>query len=314
MKKKFDKVVAIALLLSQFVTFVGADTIRWNTKLGQSRLEYYLDRASIQREAQAWERLAEEGLLQAMKEWETGNLYLREIAGEEWEGAQIQAQKGYEEEINKAYSEWYSKRYYEEKVILERTNLANALHLASSKWTFDDGSEQKNRIVHMQDAEVAKDQWELQASQIIEEYIAQWEQKSNIAYSELLQRFDRTDRDSFEILISQIKDDYREYVIKEYGRIATAEGNALLMEVLYDQESLKKKSSAEAAAILAQELAKNAKLETDQNFASLFSDFETLIESVDENDIEIAQQNWLYQFKNAFDKNLEKWEQAELRL
>ena len=73
-----SKIIAIILLLTQVVCILPAEELIQERNYGRARLEQYLSRAERERNAQEYERIAEEGLMLAMIEWEGGNTYLRE--------------------------------------------------------------------------------------------------------------------------------------------------------------------------------------------------------------------------------------------
>jgi hypothetical protein len=104
----------------------------------------------------------------------------------------------------------------------------------------------------------------------------------------------------------------REQVRKEYERIAAAEGNALMRILLYDKDSLQRRSEAEAAGKIADALAEAAKEETDKDAERLFKSLETLIEEGGGAGVEAESlEGWLDQFNAAFEKGLAEWTAAE---
>lgn len=79
-----SKFVAFLILFSQIVYVLPAQAILQENNYGKMRLEQYLSWADRQKEAEDWERLAEEGVLAAMSEWESANAYLKETNYEEY--------------------------------------------------------------------------------------------------------------------------------------------------------------------------------------------------------------------------------------
>ena len=79
-----SKFVACLVLFSQIVYVLPAQAIIQEQDYGRMRLEQYLSWADRQKEAEDWERLAEEGVLAAMSEWESANAYLKETNYDEY--------------------------------------------------------------------------------------------------------------------------------------------------------------------------------------------------------------------------------------
>jgi hypothetical protein len=113
-----NKCVAIALIMAQMTIVLPAEEV-FDKQRGASRLERYLDRAAMEREAEKWERLAEAGYEAAMAEWESANLYLKELGEEVWAREAVEAGTYYRLEKEKAYVRWASERYYKEKEQIE---------------------------------------------------------------------------------------------------------------------------------------------------------------------------------------------------
>jgi hypothetical protein len=80
MRDLINKITALALIMAQMTIALPAQEV-FDKERGKTRLEQYLDRAALERDAEKWERLAEAGFEAAMREWERANLYLREQGG-----------------------------------------------------------------------------------------------------------------------------------------------------------------------------------------------------------------------------------------
>jgi hypothetical protein len=277
------------------------------------RLEHYLDRAALERNGEKWESLAQAGLLAAMAEWESENLYLREQDFSGWEKDRALAAASYEKETESARARWLAARVYEERAGFESGNLAAELREAAETFTWNDGSGE-SRIVSFGDGEKARAAWEAVAGEIVSRYMAEWDSNSGSAYRELESRFREIglDGEVKEKLLQEAGKLRRAEALGEYRRIADAEGNSLMMELLYDHESLKSISSEKAAGIIARELAREAEEAANSSVTALFLKLDTLIAEEDPGDIAVSSHDWLNQFRRTFEEGLAKWEAAEL--
>ena len=183
MRGVINKVVAIGLIMAQMTIALPA-LETFDKERGKARLEQYLDRAAMARDAEKWERTAEAGFEAAMAEWESANLYLREQGEKVWEEERAGAEAYYQVEKEKAYIRWASERYYKEMESLEWSWLALELREAAEKWRYDNG-EGGTRKVALEEAADAREQWEGAAWEIIEEYIRRWEEREGTIQSEI---------------------------------------------------------------------------------------------------------------------------------
>jgi hypothetical protein len=278
-----------------------------------ARLEHYLDRAALERSAEKWESLAQAGLLAAMVEWESGNLYLREQDPSGWEKDRTLAAVFYEKETESARAGWLAARVYEERAGFESGGLILELREAAGAFTWNDGSGE-GRIVNGADGEKAWAAWEAVAEEIVGRYMARWESGGGAAYLELENRFRGLDlgEEVKERLLREAGERGRAEALLEYRRIADAEGNSLMMELLYDHESLKRLSGEKAAGLIARELAREAEEAANSSVTALFRRLDTMIAEEDPGDITVSSHDWLNQFRRIFEEGLAKWEAAEL--
>jgi hypothetical protein len=313
MSKFFNRVMSIIVILSQAALLLPAEELRPDLRRGMERLERYLDRAALERSAEKWESLAQAGLLAALAEWESGNLYLREQDVPGWERDKVLAAASYEKEAESARARWLAARVYEERAGFEAGGLAAELREAARTFTWNDGSGE-SRIVSFGDGDKARAAWEAVAGEIVGRYMAEWDFNSGVAYRELESRFREIgiEGELKENLLKEAGELRRAEALEEYRRIAGAEGNALMMELLYDHESLKSISGEKAAGIIARELAREAEEEVNSSMTALFLKLDTLIAEEDPGDIAVSSRDWLNQFRRAFEEGLAKWEAAEL--
>ena len=84
-EKKSRKITAVILLISQIAYILPAQSLMLEKDYSRLRLEQYLDRAARERNETDWKRIAEEGLLASMTEWESTHSYLKETDTERYE-------------------------------------------------------------------------------------------------------------------------------------------------------------------------------------------------------------------------------------
>ncbi|MDR1972753.1 MAG: hypothetical protein LBQ46_12635 [Treponema sp.] len=311
MNPKFSKIIALALIQCQLSMMLPAEELRTDLRRGMARLEHYLDRAAAERRAQDWDQLARSGLEAAMYEWESGALWLLERDEEAWREEREQAELSYRKETEAAYVRWASGRAYSERAAFEGSGLGAALRAAAADWSYGDSG----RIVNLADAGAARAAWEQVAGEIVDRYLAGWEEAQGLVHAELESRFRDLGLSDEErqALILGVAAERRALVDREYGRIALAEGNRLMAELLYDHGSMKKLAAAEAASVIARELAREAEAATEERAKELFTELDTMFSSEEEEEgISLAADDWLNRFRGAFEEGLARWEEAEL--
>jgi hypothetical protein len=310
MKSRLSKFIALALIQCQLSVMLPAEELRTDLRRGMARLEHYLDRAQAERNTQSWEQLARFGLEAAMYEWESGALWLREQDVEVWQAERERAETDYRRETEAAYVAWASGRVYTERAVFEGSGLGAELRKAAASWSYGDAG----RVVNLADAEGARAAWELVAQGIVDRYLDSWEEQQGTVFAELESYF----RDAGlsagerEALIREAAEGRRVEVGREYRRIALAEGNRLMSELLYDRGSLKKLAADEAAGLIARELAREAEAAADERARELFDHLDTMFAAGEVEDIEITANEWLDQFRRVFEEGLAQWEEAEL--
>jgi exonuclease VII small subunit len=310
MDSRLSKIIAMVLIQCQFSMMLPAEELRTDLRRGMARLEHYLDRAAAERRAQDWEQLARTGLETAMYEWESGALWLLEQDREIWQEERQRAEMSYRKETESAYVRWASGRVYAERAGFEASELGALLREAAVKWNYGDSG----RIVNLSGAEGARIAWERTAGEIVDRHIEAWEERQGLAYVELEGRFQDLGLSDEERqgLIRGVAEERRAMANREYGRIALAEGNRLMAELLYDQGSLKKLAAGEAASAVARELAREAEAAAEKRTRDLFTELDTLFSAEEEAGIEFNAGDWLNQFHSAFEEGLARWEEAEL--
>jgi exonuclease VII small subunit len=310
MNSRISKIVALVLIQCQLSMMLPAEELRTDLRRGLARLEHYLDRAAAERRTQDWEQLARAGLEAAMYEWESGALWLLEQDGEAWREERRRAELDYRRETESAYVRWAGGRVFTERAGFEASELGAQLREAAAAWSYGNSG----RIVNPADAEKARIAWEQRAGEIVDRYLEAWEERQGLAYTELegrLRDLGLSDAER-QALIRGVAEERRAMLNLEYGRVALAEGNRLMAELLYDQGSTKKIAGDEAASVIARELAQEAETASEKRTRDLFAELDLMFSAEEEAGIELNAADWLNQFRSAFEEGLARWEEAEL--
>nr|MCR4790956.1 hypothetical protein [Treponemataceae bacterium] len=297
MKESFKTRFLASLLLLVFCAqILPAQSFYDSYRQGKVRLEHYLDRASLERSQEDFEKLAGEGLLQAMQAWENDELDALE---------KEKAMKDYQKEIDKARGKWQIEQNMEKESLLKRSQLAQILEKAAEDWTYNKGSEGESKYINKAFVSDAKEQWESYAENIIEDFI----QKNNIAGEIILGNSDLTEEEKNE-LYQAAREKYSRFTDEEYRMIAMSEGNKKIRSMLYDTQSLKALSDSQAANVIAEALAQATKNQTEAAIDKLMAGLETEIQSQNEKNIS-DKEDWLDRFKMEMNSCLAEWDKAE---
>ena len=127
MGSKGSKVIASIILISQIVCMLPAQTMMVEKNYSKMRLEQYLRRAESETKVEDWERLAKEGILLAMREWESSNTYLRERNYERYIETRNEVLEEYELIKDGEYVKWYIDRRIEEENNKKISEIAQTL-------------------------------------------------------------------------------------------------------------------------------------------------------------------------------------------
>jgi len=187
-KERGNRLIATIMALSYSVMLLPAQELGINMRSGQTQLEQYLDRAQRERSSEDWERIAEDGILSALAEWESANSYLKEKDFDEWESERSEASAYYETEKERGYVEWYTVRLYEEKAKLRESDLLEDIQAKARDWEYENLAGEKTQIVGLSEADLAYGQWSEELDEVLAEYMENWEKESGIVVSELANR------------------------------------------------------------------------------------------------------------------------------
>ena len=305
-KDKISQLIATMLLLIFIPTIVPAQEFSSQIKTGKIHMEYYLDRASREKSVEKWEEIAEQGMLAAMTAWENSNL-------QKLDEAEYEAKNEYQKIIDTNFVEWFTQKYLEDKTSKIQSKLHDALKTKAIEWKYIDQSGYESREVNIEEAELARQQWTKIANEVVIEFCNEWDLQCENLYSDMSERLSKLSLQEEEInnLLNNYISSYKEIVTEEYENIAAYEENLLLRNVLYDQESLKKKSDKEAATIIARQIAKETEKTTGDNLNKLFDEFEDQLNAGELDNISLSESDWYAEFERELNSSLEKWNEAE---
>jgi hypothetical protein len=314
MKDWFNRTIASVLILVNVAAMLPAREFDVGKQAGMTRLEHSLDRAAKERNPESWQRIAEEGLTLAVTEWENRTLSMKESDPATWQKEKDFVTGEYKAVAGKEYASWLGDRFFEERAQAQTGKMARELEEKAAAWNYAGADGTSTRVVAASDAASAREQWRSTVSAgVIDAYLESWESGSGADYPEIASYLSDAGLSYADIggLVAEKKESYTAYVRSEYERVAAVEENGLMMSLLYDQNSLKKKSAEEAAKIIAARIAGEAKEETTADIDRLFSLMEGEIESQKADGVEIDTDAWLASFRASFEKNLAKWDDAE---
>lgn len=279
MKKLTLKMAAIFALAFYVPSVLFAGQYGRALQEGRRRFDSYLERAKIETDQSRFEKIAADGIGAAIFEWERAAEELGLCESEEWK-AQRQA---FERELGEAAAEAFDQWLLEKKSFAESAAKKSALYAelqkAADEFFFRDQDGGETRIVSEEKIQKAREQWEIEAQKIVQKYLEQ--------------NFSETERQDF-------------YFAEEKAC------NALVNELLYDHDSLKRISGAQEALALASSLAGEIEAQSGRAVEKLFDSLQKDAQGVAAGEAALVQEeNWLAQFERELKRGLEKWEEAE---
>jgi hypothetical protein len=309
----FSRISATLLLILFIPSILPAQTMLSGKESGKIRLEQYIDRASIEQSKEQWNKTVQDGIMAALAEWESHSIELRENAYDTWLEERNSVQKEYELTGAKAYVEWTAQRYFDDRAVMQDSTFAKEIKKIALSWQYKNVDGTTTREITKSEVESARGEWNEAVTSVIDNAVAEWKSNNGNAATEIGARlFTVPVSDDYkESVISSYATAYQDYVKNEFKAIASAEENNLMAVLLYDNGSLKQKSESEAANAIARQLSTETTKETTQNMERLFTQLDTTIESVAQEEIELAEKNWLDQFTSKMNESLSKWNEAE---
>ncbi|QTQ10853.1 hypothetical protein HRI96_00780 [Treponema parvum] len=307
MKNFLNRLIASFFILIYSGAFGFAEELHRGLERGKIRLEYYLDRASLERSSEKWEESARKGIEEALGLWESENLQIKESDTKAYEKERQGAQKYFNSVAGLSYVKWLCKKLEEEQKAGTDGRLKALITAAA-----------KERIAENRDPESAareEEAWRTKCAQIIEEYSAEWEADNNLLYTELALQNNRFGLSEGEILekVKNEKAQIKNRIAVESRLTAQKEGRTLLLELMYDRTSAKNAAAKEAARAVVQELSDEVTKKTEEDMNRLFQSLETQLSEQEADAVGRNQDEWLEKFKAAFNKGLSLWENAETK-
>lgn len=214
----------------------------------------------------------------------------KEVAGEglsvamfEWEkfyfesedlSARKQAHQYFNSCIEERYDEYVRSKIEEEKQFEGYSEIKKELENLSLEL------KEKNKGKEIL-AEDAKLQWNDAAKKILDEYIASWNPEADSPW------------------------------IKNARELLETMENSVLLDELYDKESLKVLSDSDSAAFIANSLTEEVLNKSETAFDSLFNEISFDLYVSQKETEKFTDEGWLRKFENEMDKALLSWEEAE---
>ena len=278
-------------------------------------LEVYFNRADLERESSAWERVARFGTEAAVSQWEreASDLYSdpdqiaqakTQLSG--WVGNQMQER----------YQIWLTRRFFDREGSLGSEAVLRAITDADLQYLYTtDGAgkivlDESGDPVLLGATGVESDRagWKTRMSTATDEVLAAWQSKVDAAFApelggllgtEALAKYD------------EYKGSLEAGLRREMEKVALQGELSLTARRLYDQYSLRKKSESATADAIADQIVRETQAQTDAGIAQIRSSLDLNPDSVDSSIPSIDVQQWLESFKAVFEKGLSKWDAAE---
>nr|MCR5046767.1 hypothetical protein [Treponema sp.] len=247
MKKNFSKFAALLALLFYSSNILWASDYARLFGAGQRTLNQYLERALTQTEQSRFEMIVQEGLDAALFEWEQKALDLKLFGAEEWERQRLLFEERLNANAAESFEEWKEKKLYLDEESIKKSLLCAELQKAAEGFYFLDEEGKKSRQVSKEKITEAQAQWDALAEKIVLKHL-----NENSSGEE----------------------------IEEIAFLEEKISNALMNELLYDHDSLKKISDSQAAFFVADKLASQIESECEGAIARLFNSLETQAEDV----------------------------------
>ncbi|HHU37613.1 MAG TPA: calcium-binding protein, partial [Treponema sp.] len=306
LNKKIGRMLAIVIFIAQFPIPVYADIYELGRTGAHDHLERYLDRASRESVGKSWLQIAQDGIVAAVARWELVTIHVRETDDDIWNLRRNEVNAFLQEYVGQQYAIWVFERFIikSEKAIL--SELSNDLFESAKSWEYQH-TEGGTRVIKREDVLDARKQWnDTIADSIVEKYIEQWNSELGITFPEVSKNLDQEN-------ISEIKSCAMIRIREEYQRISQREENTLMMNLLYDQKSLKKKSAEQAASAILNDLTEKVINDSSFTMDELFHSLELEVGFADVDNVEINSEDWLRSFNASFNESLDKWNDAERR-
>ena len=301
--ESFNRLVSVVLIFVYATTLLPAQAITHAFDESKNRLDYYLDKAELEYEESDWEKKAETGLHEALLYWESENTYLKENDYEEYLKQKNEAQLYLEMEKNKSYVKWLCDKVNRASSAKVNNELANKLK--ESRAEFDTRGYSLNESSQLQIS------WYEESENIINSYLEKLDTENLNQLPEIKQRLLEKGIYSADVenVYNNVAINNRTALRTESIQLSRSEGSNLVARFLEDKESIKAEKSADAAKVIAKELADDALTVSDAAMETLFTSLEKSLKRESVDDVEVS--DLLENFKTVFNKGLAVWEDAE---
>lgn len=301
--EKTNRIISFLLMMFYAASLLPAKEISNKLNASRQRLDYYLEKASIEYDEAGWEEKAEAGFEEALRYWEKESLYIEESDYEEYRRQKEEARLYLEMEKNKSYVEWLCRKAAVASASKVNNELAQKIKESRAAYNTDGYS--------LEETASLRNEWNKKSETIINEYLDKIDSENLLQLAELKNRLGEkgvTDIDIEEIF-ENVNVTTRNVVKFENEQLLRTEGSRLIVRFLEDKESIKAEKSKEAAKVIAREIADNALTESNAAMDILFSELEKTVSGKNMEEADVS--DLLSNFKVVFNKGLKVWEDAE---
>ena len=289
----------------------------------RSVFDNHFSRADREINPQRWLAEARLGITQAINSWElfAGNLYENPLLLNE---AKNQLENWSNEEIEKRFSQWLTRRFFGNAVESAMIVLSKMLDDIQTYYTwrldengnilFDDKTGDPMIIRPGEEGrEFSQDliNWRKDADESIIYSSISFNNLLIQLYPELLSYIPNELRETMEAVICETSTSMNTAIKTEFENLAAREENKFTSLRTRDIWSLRKKSDSESARLFTENLI----AETEESCKNGINELKIKIEQAEAGtgNLALLGEEWLQLYKEQFDKGLKAWEEAEER-
>ncbi|MDR2143489.1 MAG: hypothetical protein LBP29_03870, partial [Treponema sp.] len=319
MAARLKTLVGITVLCT-VIGVLGAQTIPGVRGIDQGIFQYHFEKADRETNPVSWMEQARLGRELALGSWERTALTLYEdpVLREEAAG---ELARWSEEELERRFVEWLSKRFLGEGsggmalALLQAADTANRIYAYHTDadgniiYNDDSGDPETVRPFEGRDAEADRIAWRGFVSGAGETELARYGNTLSAYLPELLFYVPEEKREAFQDGLVSAYSQTLSARETEFKALLDREERLVVARRTGDIWSLRKKSENESASAISAQLVKEADALCAEGIASL----EQRIESArsGSGDLSLAGNDWLDAFREQFDRGLRAWETAE---
>ncbi len=309
----------ILLFLLLVPTAWAADTKADARTASRDVLEVYLDRAAGARTEADWKTVSDWGLQAAEAAWEKGAAAWNEDPSALAADRQVMT-AALSADVTQAWQTWLVDRFYQ-KVGMDTLTLAQTAGAADKQWLYQTDANGQvvydaagNPVVRTKTSggDDANDTaWKAAMTASRQSLLGVWDQNVQAALPELMSA--GADQAQLSDLASRIGAAYRDQYKRELDALYLQQVSRYASTRLYDQFSLKKKSSDDTAGTIVDQLIRDVKTGTDSGIQAVAASL-SLTGSPVSADSQVNAAQWEASFKQVLDSGLAKWDVAEKSL